>query len=105
MRRARGWRTICTLPMPRRPAAWPVDGATLADLSDAQPLPLDAPAWAASGNGSTLASLVETRRGRAPADEVSVLVRDARTGSEPSRFHAPIHLVGPALNRDGSVLV
>ena len=83
----------------------PLAEATLADRSDAQVVSLDAPAWAASADGSTLASLVYTRDPGRPADDVTVVVRDARTGNERSRFQAPMDVVGPVLNRDGTLLV
>ena len=86
----------------------PLDPATLADRTDRAGVHLDSPAWAVSSDGSTLVSLAYARdpgRGGLSPDEVTVVVRDTRTGNERSRFHPPADVVGPELNRDGTRLL
>jgi DNA-binding beta-propeller fold protein YncE len=87
----------------------PLDPSTLADALDGQPIDLgvgDA-AWevARSGDGSTLAVVTSPKTFGLTAEDVTIVIRDGRTGVERLRFHPPIPVTTPYLSDDGTRLV
>lgn len=87
-----------------------LDPMTLVRRDGTPPLE-DGEAWwgVTSGDGSTLVSILEPEGGAspwAPVEEVTIVVRDGRTGVERTRFHpAMLPAISPRLSHDGTRLV